>query len=524
MEKTLPPVSEVRFRGMCANLDAHLHVGEVLLAENYVLVDGKLVPRSGTTAIGSALGSVLQAVIQWEDMGGVQRTTAFASGTMQHYNWTTGAWGAAITLATEGITASATEPYCVAVSRGRLIVTDGVNRPWMWDPVTDTYTTLTEAPISRRVRIHYDKPVFTQIVGAPLDFEWGDEGDPPNGYGADDQGWTFVQSDGSPMVETAPLNNKLVVIKQDSINSVYGEIEENFQTNANREGVSDSEGGISGASVVIFDDDVYLLSRNGPRRIVDGERLENINEGIDASKQVVDRLADIWGDVDRENWHNSIGAAYPDQRQIWWAIPTYAYAGLRRRILVYHIDDDAWSTLTVSHDVQAMCEAAYEEGSSSEGTRVMLLGVRDVSVSPQGFVLIYNPRVSLASDWYAAGAGNVTNFTKTIRSRLYGQSTPNVKKRLAEVRLTLDVDETTTAFTYHHTLQRAGAPLANSSLVAGERSFVIPDVPGEYQYRRGFNKTAKAVGWQIAHSTLDIGPTLKSALTILTVAGSEAST
>lgn len=495
-EKALPPIQENRWLGMVANKDAYLRVGEVLLAENFYLSEGAWRPRPGLVRLPTFTGTgAIQGLIQWGTLSGTRITTAFRDGNMFEYNWTTNAW-TKITLSGVGITMNATATLDACVSRGRLIVTDGVNRPWMLSIAAGgarTYTTLTNAPIARGCDVYYDKVFFFDIPGAEITFEWSDEGNPATGYAANSQSWEFAQTDQGPVRALAPLNNMVNVLKEDSTAAVYGAVEESFQTDAVREGVSETEGTIAPGSVVVAGGDVFFLGQKGPRRIVVGERMVPIDERSDETGVRVNRLRDLWDTVNRDAWDRSIGLYDSQRNHVWWFVPTGTGTALSRA-LVYHVNEDAWSTYTFAESIRAACQAEDDEGAEH-----LLLADATGKVY----------RVAFDNVWSDAGAP----VARTLRSRFYGQSTPSIVKRLQEVRLKLDLLTDLTATVSYN---KAG-------VIGGAKSFSKAGVTGEQRYRRGFDVTATSLGWELKQSVVNQAASVTSALTILSAIGTETS-
>lgn len=498
-ERTLSPVSEHRFLGMVANEEAYLRVGEVLLAENYWLEEGVWRPKLGLVPFGAAASAAaIQALVQWETLAEQRFTTKFAAGTMFEYDWGTSAWVAVSIPGGSGVVIDPVARIDTCVSRGRLIVTDGVNRPWMLSVSAvgaRTYTVLTEAPVARCCTVYYDKAFFYGLPGHEIAFEWSKEGDPAAGYDAMGQSWEFAQTDQGAVRGMAALNNTLDVLKQGSSTFITGAVDVDFQTAANREGLSETEGAIARHAIVIVDGDVYVLSALGPRRAVSGQRWEPLDLRTDNEGVVVDRLRDLWSTLNRGAWDLSHGVYDSVRAHVWWFVPTTSAA--LNRALIYHTVQDAWSTFTFPFDVRAAIEVK-----DPDGERFLILG------DSNGNVYRYSE-----GSWADAGEA----IPHTLRSRLYGQGTPDIINRLAELRLTLDL----------HTDLRGEVSYtgydANGSVQpGGSKAFGLQGVRGKRNYRRGFRVTGRALGWELRANALDQAASVRAALTMLTAVGSEA--
>lgn len=491
-ERALPPLQEGKgtrnpFLGMFANKAAGPPVGAALLVENYYLNDGVYVARPGLTQLGTQLvASKVQGIVNYEELDGTLHTLAFANADMYEYDWGLDTW-TQTDLAAQGVTMDASSPLDFANSRGRLIVTDGVNTPWMWDGTT--FTVLVNAPIAAGVTVYYDKVFFFDKPTAQNEFEWSDEGNPQQGYAAVEQAWEFAQTDAGAIKSLGALNNSLVVLKEDSAANVRGAVEETFQTDAVREGLSETEGTIARRSVVVVDGDVFFLSQNGPRMALRGQRLLRINHDPDKN----DRLNDVWADVDRANWSDSFGLFDSDRRHVWWFVPESGSAN-RNFVLVYSIDEDAWQGFRFASTFDFTAAAGRVEDTS--GNEHVLVGDANGNV------------LSIDSE---ANSDDGVAITYKLRSRLYGTSQPQVMNRLAEVRMFFNTGADPFDFTLRHNEDHTiGGGIATR--IAGES--------GRLRYRRGMNATGYGVGWELEASTLNEVADIEATMVIASVMGS----
>lgn len=497
-EPALPPVSEYRWLGMVANQDAHLRPGEVLLAENYYLDEGVWRPRPGVQRLGIAAlaDAPVQGLVSWETLSGYRFLTGFCGGGMFEYDWDTSTWTEVEIPALAGIVIDPEEMLDACVSRGRLIVTDGVNRPWMLSVAPGgarTYETLDAAPIARGCTVYYDKVFFVEIPGQESSFEWSDEGNPAAGYLADDQSWEFAQTDQGPIRALAPLNNVLVVFKDDSATFISGAVDDDFQTAAVREGVSETEGAVSRKAVLVVDGDVYLLSASGPRRVLSGERMTALDERVDEGGVTVKRVRDLWSGVNKAAWGRCIGIhdSSPARNHVWWFFPEGTSEEMSRA-LVYHVNEDAWSTFTFSFAVTSACDVE-----DPSGNEYLVLGDSDGNTYLYGVEEIWSD------------AGDAVH--RTVRSRLYGRSTPDVVNRMQEVRLTLNL----------HTDLRAEMLYNRSGELGGAKAFGLAGTRGRRNYRRGFNATGRELGWEFRAWSVGEAASILSCLSFFSVVGTE---
>lgn len=465
MEQMLPPEIDQTFRGMVANSRADFGPGFLTYIQNFTVKDGELAGRRGLDQIGSTLPAKIQGVHQWEMLNGTAYTCVFANGDLYVYSWT-GNTFTLYDLSAAGLTVSSTADINCATSRGRLIFTDGVNKPVMVvGPVGSiAYTTLTNAPVAHRVGIYYDKVFFWDIPGYENEFQWSDEGDPVNGYSGDDQAWEFAQTDAGRILGAAPLNERLVILKEDSATVLMGNADENFQTLAVREGLSETEGTVAGGSVVIYQGDVFCLSTQGPRRIRMGQVYESIHD-----VGGVDYLRDIISNWTTASLANSLSFVDRDEGHVGFLVP-YAGSSDVNVAMVWHQEIGAWTLFKFS----GLNFTAVNYVEDNTGKSWVLFG------DDNGKVYKYR------SDWPVYDDEG-TAIELHLKSRLMGGQQSHIEKRLIEVQLQFYVD---TDF------EGEIRPYLDGEEYTGKR-FGVFDFTGKKRYRRGFNGTAFRPGWSL---------------------------
>jgi hypothetical protein len=463
--------------------------GFVQLAKNFRLQDGRWVPRDGFKLMtgGSAPTGVgkVQGIYNFQELDGTLHTLAFANADMYEYNWGTSTWSV-VDLGVQGVTVAPAAKLSFANSRGRLIVTDGVNKPWMWDGAS-TYTVLSAAPIANMCAVYYDRVFFFDSPASNIKFEWSNPADPTLGYDAAGQSWEFVQTDAGPVRGMAPLNNTLVILKEDSASYLRGSVEATFETDAVREGLSETEGTISGHSVVVLDGDVFFLSQNGPRRAVDGQRMFDVAQ----DEQGMDRLSDFWATVDRSLWDTSHGWADTVNRLVWWMVPIVGQTGLRTA-LVLDVDQNSWQTYEFGTGVNITSGAMVEDNAGDEQ---LLIGRNSGNMLQQDAATLQDDSV---------------NIERVLRSGLHGMDSPMIFKRLSEVRLDMELPGD-----INFQLRSYTDGTVNASANTGD-TFTA----GPHRYRKAFNAMGYGVGWEFFQSENAAGPEIRSALTFLTMSGS----
>ena len=413
-------------------------------------------------------------------------TCVFSNGDLYIYDWS-GDTFTLYDLSVGGLTVSTSADINCRTSRGRLVVTDGVNSPCMvTGPMGSVaYTTLGNAPVAHRCGIYYDKVFFWDIPGAENQFGWSDEGDPANGYNGKNQFWEFAQTDAGKILGMAPLNERNIILKQDSATMLMGSADENFQTAAVREGLSETEGTAAGGSVVILKGDVYCLSMNGPRRIRQGQVYESLHD------VGVDMLRDLWDNVNRGQLYRALGWTDRQEAHVGWLYAAGSSTDLDSAF-VFNTKNQSWSMFKFS----GYAFSAVGSVEDTAGTEWVVFG------DDAGNVYKYNVDEAKYDD-------DGTAIELIARSRMVGGEQPHVEKRATE-----------TQFQFYLTTDFEGEtrPMADYVTLDGKR-FGLYDETGKKRYRRGWNHTGFRIGWELYANKTDQTITLSKAVTFASAVG-----
>ena len=486
-EQMVPPQSDSPFAGMAANSRVDIGPGFLSYVQNFLVKDGELVGRRGLRKVGAMLPGGVQGIFQWQMLSGTSYTCVFADGDLHIYDWVANSF-TTTDLALAGLTVSGASPIEACNSRGRMVLTDGTNRPSMiTGPMTaPAYATLTVAPISKRCGIYYDKVFFWDIPGYENEFQWSFEGYPEDGYSPNDQAWEFAQTDAGRVIGMAPLNEKLIILKEDSATMMMGAADEDFRTLAVREGLSETEGTVAGGSVIVNQGDVFCVSVNGPRRIRSGQVYESLHKFNE-----VDYLRDIWETVDRSRMASIIGWLDRDQEHIGWVVPIVGRTDMDTA-LVYNVKGGSWFVFRFD-GINITAAASVED---NVGDEWVMLG------DDAGNVYRYRTDQVQYSD-------NGVAIERIARSRMMGGDTSHIEKRLVELHLQLYLD---TDF------EGEVRPVIDRETLPGRR-FGIYGYRGRKRYRRGFNSNGYRVGWEVYGNGLNQTITITKASTFYTLMG-----
>lgn len=271
-----------RYRGGLLTLDQgpwegmfYAHPGDTSgrrcyhITNGYVDENGSISSRPGTYRIASsALAGAGQLVYQFTKLDGTQYTVVIAGGKFYTLNWSTGVFTEVLTasdLSGASITLSSTARCYAVTLANQMIVSDGVNTPWMWDGTTGSgLTKLTNAPV------FYGQPTVyvTKLFGIKNTdrgtIVWSNENDPENGYEAGvNQAWTLGQTSSDPLFAIRGTNYGLYYFRQRSVGVVVGAFDDEFRTSSTHDSVSDIVGTRSPAGVLYYGSAFYFPDEYG---------------------------------------------------------------------------------------------------------------------------------------------------------------------------------------------------------------------------------------------------------------------
>lgn len=218
------------------------------------------------------------------------------------------AFAAATDVTPGGITidsAVTTRVYGTAFG-SQLIITDGVNRPWI-------ATNLTSTPVTGAY-IDFDGNGVAWSAFGPFwvyggsvfcilqavngtscqeDVGYSVAGDAATGYQQAnyDYRWTIMQNGSGPLFALAATNTQLFYFRENSIGAFSGAVGPSLATTATHDAVSQNVGTLTPQSVVMFGDTIYFCDAIGrPYRFVPGAQLDPIWLQM---KQIVDDTSGV---------------------------------------------------------------------------------------------------------------------------------------------------------------------------------------------------------------------------------------
>lgn len=297
-----PPQVQGPYEGMWDSIDpsvAHEKVAQRL--RNVYRRPGVIRGRPGFQKLGSQMAAgVGQAVHQYTKLDGTEKTIAVVAGEIYDVNWSTRVWTKRVSTANlnaDAITLSSTaRVFCLTIAN-KVLFSDGTNIPFLWDGTAGGgLTKLTNADE------FYGQPdeYYSKVFGIKKDDRstliWSEENDPTTGYeaGAFDNAWTLGVSEQAQLTAIAATNDALYYFRPYSIDYVSGAVTPDFRTSGVRSGVSEGEGTISPASVLVYGAPPKIFFANAlgqPHVIIPGqgvvpiwEAFEETISGLDPTK------------------------------------------------------------------------------------------------------------------------------------------------------------------------------------------------------------------------------------------------
>jgi hypothetical protein len=210
------------------------------------------------SALGSAGVRAGQGGCTWTLANGTRQQVAIVGGrvyTIDIANGTATQALDAATLTAATVTLSSTTRVACVPFGDVLIVSDGVNDPWLWTGATNAgVTRVAIGALYGPPAIHYGK-VFA-LKANRRTMIWSEEGDATTGYdvGGYNNAWDDPGAYNDPMVGVAGTNEALYVFRERSSLTVTGAVNEDFQTAGTRASLSEKIGAGSPWAIVVLPD------------------------------------------------------------------------------------------------------------------------------------------------------------------------------------------------------------------------------------------------------------------------------
>lgn len=244
--------------------------------------------RVNSSSIGAGGGSVVgQLVYQFTKLDGTQYTVVIVDGKFYTLNWSTGVYTEVVTganFATASITLSTTARCYAVTLNDKMIVSDGVNKPWTWDGTSGAggLTSLTNAQVMYGQPTVYYAKLFGIKNTERSTIIWSNENDPTTGYESGyNNAWRLSQTGSDPLFAIRGTNDALFYWRQRSVGAIRGAVDTTFATTGVLDAVSTLVGTRSPAGVCVYNDKIYFPDEYGrPCAFAIGGQVESLWEQI----------------------------------------------------------------------------------------------------------------------------------------------------------------------------------------------------------------------------------------------------
>lgn len=248
--------------------------GRYLLLENGYPLDPSIgegvVGRPGVEALGAIGGSIgnrrTQGYHQFTKKNGTEIVIRIVGGKFETLNWATEVWTEVLTGAQLGAAAitlsAAANQIAFLTFSDKVMVSDGINTPWMWDGTTGAgLTKLTNAPAFFGQPTIYVGRIMGIKASDPVTFVWSETDTPNIGYeaGGYNNSWTITQTDPNRLYRLLGTNDAVYVFRARSATEVGGTVTSNFSSSATRDSLSETVGTMSPFAVLLQDVNALFL-------------------------------------------------------------------------------------------------------------------------------------------------------------------------------------------------------------------------------------------------------------------------
>lgn len=261
-----------------------------------------VVGRPGFTKIGAGggvgtqLGGVgvrtHQLIYQLTLQNGTEVSFLIVGGKLYTYSHGSDAFTESVTaanFAAASITLSTTARCYAVTFNNKVVVSDGVNKPFLWDGTAGAggLTSLTNAtvffgqPWVRSARLC---AIDGTNTASRKSFVWSEVGDATIGYGTAPYTaniWDVVQTSNAIFFAGTGTNDAMVIARANSVTRILGEIDTSWISTSTKEGVHEYVGSLSPGGMLVHQDSVYFFANDGRiMRVRPGAPAQEIAIGV----------------------------------------------------------------------------------------------------------------------------------------------------------------------------------------------------------------------------------------------------
>lgn len=214
-------------------------------------------PATEGAALGDLSGRQHQGIVEFTRSTGDVYRVVVVYGHFYTYDWATATF---TEQSLGGLVIDPDAPHVFLVPfADYLVVSDGVNRPIAWNGTS--FTEMTACPVLAGQPWVYVAKLFGIDASDPLTFVWSEERDPFTGYdsGGYNNAWQLSQTDTNRLHVGIGLNDGMIILRARSGTTITGAVNQEFQSTATRDGLSETIGSTSPAAVVVAGRNVFFL-------------------------------------------------------------------------------------------------------------------------------------------------------------------------------------------------------------------------------------------------------------------------
>lgn len=227
----------------------------------------RIVGRPGVNHINTVTAGLGQLGFQYRKLNGTIYTVVIVKGLFYTINWAT---NVLTNISLGAITLQTTDKIYATVLADKMIISDGVSKPFTWDGTT--FVSMSNCPVLfGQPEIYYAK-MFGIIAANPVQIVWSEENDPYTGYDTQtnpatlalyDNQWILGQTSQDRVYVLKATADALYFSRARSWSMITGAVTSTFRSSGTREAVSSTIGCTLPSSCIFRNDEIWFQDRDG---------------------------------------------------------------------------------------------------------------------------------------------------------------------------------------------------------------------------------------------------------------------
>lgn len=227
----------------------------------------RIIGRPGVHHIGTVTAGLGQLAFQYRKLNGTTYTVIIVKGLMYTLNWST---FTLTSVSLGAITLQQTGKIYATILADKMVISDGVAKPFTWDGTT--FSVLTNCPVLfGQPEVYYAK-LFGIVAANPVQIVWSEENDPATGYDTQtnpatlalyNNQWVLGQTSQDRLYVLKATADALYFSRARSWSMITGPAEDDFRSTGNREAISNTVGCTLPDSCIFRNDEIWFQDRDG---------------------------------------------------------------------------------------------------------------------------------------------------------------------------------------------------------------------------------------------------------------------